>query len=565
MRSIYTLGSGHYYIYEDIPNPGRDNYLSIQGNVCLDMNGKTADFFGRTFNINGNNSDYDGKATLNLMDSVGTGSCNSHDSGNGVGGGCIATSNGAVINMYGGTLRMITGEKVYVTKGGVVQLNGATMTMYGGTIDASQCTLAKDNGNHVSGDTDGCGAAVAVYANGKLYAYGGKIIGGHAEPEAGRADCVLVQGTKQNVILGGDVEIDELYFESKPAQTLVISGEFTGKVTLNYRPTITLADNLDVGDLINSGTFKTGSVICAVEGYYPVVSGTHIKLTTGVAEVIDGDKTAKYPTLQAAIDAAGGKLIRMKKNCAEEVVINEDTYLDLNGCDITRGVTVAKGATLYCKDSATDDYTVADNHYGKIYDAEGMIAGIPLESQLAEDGYMKVTEEDGAISFHRVNLQLTSMTLRASEAGLYYNSSFATDEVAAQQVSQYGVALSVKGAPNAENLETDCRYSWFDGLKPGGVTGSSTLLKGVLKEKNSHRQNNINAEASVYGSAYVLLKDGTYLFGEPAVRTFREQVESADAMWNSLNQQQKATLWVLLESYFDVLKNWNIPNTMAVD
>jgi hypothetical protein len=168
------------------------------------------------------------------MDSVGTGSFNSHDSSNGVGGGCIATSNGAVINMYGGTLRMITGnEKVYVTKGGVVQLNGSTMYMYGGTIDASQCTLAKDNGNHVSGDTDGCGAAVAVYASAKLYAYGGRIIAGHAEPEAGRADCVLVQGTKANVTLGGDAWIDELYFESTPEQTLAISGNFTGKVTLS--------------------------------------------------------------------------------------------------------------------------------------------------------------------------------------------------------------------------------------------------------------------------------------------------------------------------------------------
>jgi hypothetical protein len=520
---------------------------------------------GRAFNINGSTSDYDGKATLNLMDSVCTGSFNSHDSCNGVGGGCVATSNGAVINMYGGTLRMITGDQVYVTKGGVVQLNSATMTMYGGTIDASQCTLAKDNGNHVSGDTDGCGAAVAVYASGKLNAYGGKIIAGHAEPEAGRADCVLVQGTNANVILGGNAQIDELYFDAAPAKALVISGKFTGRVTLNYRDTIQLTENKDIGDLVNGGSFESGAVLCAKEGYFPIASGTNILLTSGVARITDGEKTTNYPTLQSAIDAAKGKLIVLKMNCSEAATVSADTYLDLNGYDLTRGISVAKGATLYCKDSATDDYTVADNHYGKIYDAEGMIAGIPLESQLAEDGYMKVTEEDGAISFHRVNLQLTSMTLRAAEAGLYYNSSFATDEVAAQQVSQYGVALSVKGAPNAENLETDCRYSWFDGLKPGGVTGSSTLLKGVLKEKNSHRQNNINAEASVYGSAYVLLKDGTYLFGEPAVRTFREQVESADAMWNSLNQQQKATLWVLLESYFDVLKNWNIPNTMAVD
>lgn len=569
MRDCYTLGSGHYYVYEDTANPGRDNYLRIQGNTCLDMNGKTVNFFGRTFNINGNTSDYDGKATLNLMDSVGTGSFNSHDSSNGVGGGCVATSNGAVINMYGGTLRMITGnEKVYVTKGGVVQLNGSTMYMYGGTIDASQCTLAKDNGNHVSGDTDGCGAAVAVYASAKLYAYGGRIIAGHAEPEAGRGDCVLVQGTDANVTLGGDAWIDELYFESKPARTLVISGNFTGKVSLKYRPTITLSNNLDVGNLINGGAFSLENVTCAAAGFWPVAQGTDIKLTTGVATVTNGETTTLYPTLQSAMDAADGKLITLQNNISEAISVNEDAYLDLNGYSITRDVTVAKGKTLYCKDSATDDYTVADRRYGKLYGFAGSVKGIPVECDLAEDGYLMITEEDGRSTFHRVNLEIYAMTLRpevngAVEPGVYYKSYFAGDEMVQENTATFGIALSVTQMPNAENMETHCKYSWFENFVAGADgnknAATGTLLKGIMKNRNSNKTNAANAEIPVYGRAYIKDKDGNYIFGAGVCRSLREQIELIDRNWAELGENQNAVA-TLCKTYGEVAKFWDIPN-----
>ena len=568
MRTTSSLGSGHYYLMEDIPNPGKDNYARIQGNVCFDLNGKEMNAFGRAFNITGTTTDYDGKATLNLMDSVGGGSVNSHDSSNGVGGGCITTSAGAVINMYSGTLRMITGEEVHVTKGGVVQLNNATMNMYGGTIDASQCYMAKDTGNHVSGDTDGCGAAVAVYANAKLNVSGGRIISGHAEPEEGRADCVLVQGTSANVTLSGDPEIDELYFDANPAATLVISGTFTGKVTLNYRPTITLSDNKDIGNLINSGSFTTGHVNCAVANFFPVVSGTNIRLVSAGAQTTDGDKINYYQNLQHAVNEADGKLIVLLKRNTTTTQVTQDAWLDLNGYAVTGKITVSAGNTLYCKDSASDDYTVADGKYGKISTVSGQVAGVPAESPLAEDGYLMVTESDGKRSFHRVKLEIYAMTLRPEvngvfEPGVYYKSEFTGDEMVKEQVSTFGIALSVKEMPNAENMETKCKYSWFEGFESGeggndtSVTG--TLLKGIMKTRNKKTLNAKYSEMPVYGRPYIKDQNGNYLFGEGVSRTLREQIELIDEQWETVGENQ-AGVATLCRKYEEVVKTWKIAN-----
>ena len=55
---------------------------------------------------------------------------------------------------------------------------------------------------------------------------------------------------------------------------------------------------------------------------------------------------------------------------------------------------------LYCMDSQTDDYTVEDAYsYGKLASVScrgtGGLEGLPESSDVALDGYLMVTEQDG--------------------------------------------------------------------------------------------------------------------------------------------------------------------------
>ena len=340
-------------------------------------------------------------------------------------------------------------------------------------------------------------------------------------------------------------------------------------MTLNYRPTITLQNNLDIGDLKNNGSFSNGMVSCAVDGFYSMMDGSNIRLTTTpAATVIDGDLSIAYGSLQAALDAANGKMIVLQKNCTETVMVTENAYLDLNGYAVTRDITVAKGCTLYCKDSATDDYTVLDGKYGKLYGVEGNVQGIAKESPLAEDGYLMIEEEDGMLSFHRVSLGIQTMSLRPevnglAEPGVYYKGYFAGDEKVAAYVDTFGVALSVSEMPNAENMDTKCKYSWYQGFERGDGTSSTSstgvLLKGIVKGKNSDAQNAKNAAMPVYGRAYIKDLQGNYIFGEGVSRSLKEQMEMVDAQWDTLGDS-KTTVVAVYRKFTSVMEAWNVPN-----
>jgi len=259
---------------------------------------------------------------------------------------------------------------------------------------------------------------------------------------------------------------------------------------------------------------------------------------------------AENSSLQAAVDNNIADIIVLEED-ASNITVNRDTTIDLNGHNID-GVTVLAG-TLYCMDSATADYTVADGIYGKVTNVTGTVK--------AAEGYLQVGE-----SFHRVNLDIYAMTLRAANVGVYYKSRFAADEVVAELVESYGVALSVVTAPNASNLETYCGYSEFTGFEAGegaNAATSSTLLKNIMKASNTDAKNGKNAAMPVYGRAYIKTAEG-YYFGETVKRSLQEQVEAIDGAWEGLSDKQKSPVLGMLEDYASVMENWNIPNIQGV-
>ncbi len=235
---------------------------------------------------------------------------------------------------------------------------------------------------------------------------------------------------------------------------------------------------------------------------------------------------------------------------ADNITIECDTTIDLNGYDID-GVAVAEGATLYICDSQTDDYTVADGVYGKVTGITGNVE--------AAEGYLQVGN-----SFHAVDLEIYAMTLRASEVGVYYKSRFAADEVVAEQVESFGVALSVITEPNADNMETQCGYSAFTGFCAGvNEANASTLLRGIMSQDNADSQNFYNAHLPISGRAYIKTADG-YFFGNAVRRSLREQVEAIDMIWDDLKVGQKAPVLAMADVFAASMEGWNVPNIQGI-
>lgn len=251
-------------------------------------------------------------------------------------------------------------------------------------------------------------------------------------------------------------------------------------------------------------------------------------------------------------------VMTLRGDVAEAVAVNEDTVLDLNGFSITGTVTVAEGCTLTVKDSQTDDYTIEDDGgYGKLTDVVGNV--------VAADGYLQISE--GGISFHKVDLRLTSVTLRPDVAGIYYNGEFFGDEVVAETVEHFGIALRLDKAPDAAYMKTSSAYSWYDTFEAGadGNTASGTLLKNIMSKSYKTAENKSNSQRKIHGSAYIHTKDGRYIFGESQPYTLMRVTQLADAQWSKLTQDQKNAIKKMYDSYESIISTWYLPNINDTD
>lgn len=548
-----TAGRYHCYLAADY---NRSTQFTITANsaVCLDLCGNTMTVAQRALYLYSN-------VKLGIMDSVGGGEIVGTTGKNNPTAGVMCVKEGSVVDMYGGTLRLNAFylEGFGVGVGGVVYMNDTcTFNLHGGAIQGADLRMSE-----YKLTINGKGAAFYLNNAAQLNVSGGRILSGTLA-EGCEGECVYLQSNSARVTVSGNSYVEDIFCCYENDQ-LTVSGEYTGTVNLTYPDTISVSENMVVG--VSDGADLTSAATGCGEAWMLGVSGNDLVLIPSAPVIIPGGNGyTGYTTLQSAIDAANGGIVKLIKPIQEDVTVFKDLILDLNGKTIDGTVTIAAGATLYGMDSQTNDYTVNDaSGYGKMtVFGEGQILGLPEESQLAQDGYMMIHEE-GGISFHAVNLRLTAMTLRPEQAGVYYESIFGGDELVAARVKAFGVALSVQAAPTAENLETLCKYSTVDtAFTAGGMDAdaTSTLLKNVMKPGNTAAENNSRAQIPIYGRAYILTEDG-YLFGACAQRTFKEQVESIDDTWSTLNAKQKTAVVSMYTTYMEAMQNWDIPRIIA--
>ena len=584
-QANYTPGQGHYYLTTDLNGTGMagqkslgysDGSLAID--VCIDLNGYTFSSESRCFIIYNKCklSIFDMRDNVPGKNSGSTGMMVGHSFSNNPGGGAFSVNGGATVNLYGGTLKFVKVDNPswYGTgTGGTFSLAG-TLNVYGGRIEGGDMVKSTYGDSYY-----GLGGAVYLNSGGTLNMTGGTITSGSV-PEGGLGPCVyMVNKTTSRINLSGDASIEDVYYRYNSGSALKITGTYTGSLGLTFHPDIALKDNLDIGNAATGADISRATITLTdtTEDWSVGISRTNLVLkrnaSTPKAVIVVKDEVMEYSSLADAVKAYSVGYIKLMGNDNSAVTLTRDAYLDLNGHN-AEGAITAESATLYCFDSQTDDYTVADGVYGKLTNATGNIKGLPVESNIADDGYMKITETSG-VSFHRVNLKISHMTLRQRNSddeegvynpGIYYKAKdgFAADEVVAAKITKYGVAMSVTNVPDANNMETECGYSWFTKFEPGkdSNSASGTLLREVLKETNSDEINRENAESKIYGSAYVLTEDG-YMFGECLIRTFREQVEIVDSMWSELTPVQKERTLEMYKSYSSVMESWDIPDILA--
>jgi len=268
-----------------------------------------------------------------------------------------------------------------------------------------------------------------------------------------------------------------------------------------------------------------------------------------------------YTTVTAAVtEAVAGDTLVLTRDVTEDVTIRKNLNLDLNAHSISGTVTVAEGFTLKIKDSSTDDFTSSDGC--------GLIKTVG--NAQAETGYIAIAERNGT-SYHRLDLQISSVNLRPGNAGIYFGSNYGGDEAVKARIKTYGMVMSLAGAPTVQDIISDTAYTTHTAFSGdswvSGATGSTygTLLQNIMKPTNTQAQNKANAQRSIYCVSYAELQDGTYALSAPVSISLQEVAQKVDKIWNTLTPSQVTGMKEMFQTYEPIMENWNIPNLLKTD
>ena len=262
-----------------------------------------------------------------------------------------------------------------------------------------------------------------------------------------------------------------------------------------FAGTYTANSNYDCGKLLGDAKILLGEGVTAQAVYGSARTYGHVSgKVTVIADGVDLTKVpvkARYSGLSASY-RNGETTLQLNRDVAADLAVDASVALDLCGHDITGNVTV--DGTLTVKDSATDDYDVSDGVYGEI---TGTVTG----TLAAADGYVAAAK-----GFHKFDQYISGVSLRPSNAGIYYTATVLADEVLRSEFASQGVAVSLADLPGAD-FETD-----EDTLYATGSNG--VLVQNILKGDGEDPDRGIT---DIYAASYVKLQDGTVLVSDENV------------------------------------------------
>jgi len=271
-----------------------------------------------------------------------------------------------------------------------------------------------------------------------------------------------------------------------------------------------------------------------------------------------------FQSVQAAVDYADGNTVLLVCNVDENVTTEGDLRLDLNGHTLT---SVSVGGSFYGFDSSA---TVTAAGTGSV-----TVSGNVVKDHTANGVRYIALENEGVYTFHVLDMKLTAISLRTTEAGIYYKASVTCDPVLNAAISSYGVALSVNDMPGIDfaAAEGDCA-TYCQGTPVNGKAFTSGSVFGIFKEgldNNAQR-----GQVKIYANAYIQLADNTVLMSDTTTGdkvgtegfngiawSLQDVLVALDANYSNLNAAQQALMRNYYITWADAMSDWALPNLAA--
>ncbi|MBR4864518.1 MAG: DUF4886 domain-containing protein [Oscillospiraceae bacterium] len=561
------------------------------------------------------------KATLNMYGGLITGGSSVKNGGNieiykgtmNMNGGIVMKGSSAL----GGNIYPGTGT-TFVMNDGVIY-GGKAETRGGNLYAGSTSSTQTINGGWITGGVSGEWGGNIYFNNGKSYIYGGKITDGIAKWGGGNlyvntgyyaadatagtvakkyAGNILEVGAKNGAQLviadGYSRETSNTYSYSGVGGNIALFGHmelgaaeiyggfgargygediYIGKTGASNTPVFTVKEDFtgDVsiyfghannGNALTAYTLDTyGAPIYSLFTAAGAVNGTlrmenldgaqlfadaEGMLFPGTAAVAEGESLTWFADAQAAL-AACENTQYVKLFADSTVNLEKNAVVDING----KNLTVTGSGKLTGFDTENDDYA-----------GNGTVTSGNVEATCAAPNggqYVAVREND-VTTLHRLDMELTNVSLRPSAAGVYYKAVWQCDRVLAAKIASYGMAVSLAHAPDSGFASDETVLYTASNAVISGETVNGALVQEILKagENNAAR-----GEMPIYAATYAVLTDGTTLMGDNAACSLIDILQSIDRIWPQLSDTQKAGVAELYQLDTETFRCWQLPNMTA--
>lgn len=148
----------------------------------------------------------------------------------------------------------------------------------------------------------------------------------------------------------------------------------------------------------------------------------------------------------------------------------------------------------------------------------------------------------GNCGYIRADVAINHVVLRTSCSGLYFKGGFVFG--VHETVTRYGIAVSLYNKlPMADDTDETSLYT---------IGENSVLISNILG-------NGKDGKTLIYARPYVLLDDGTYIYGDVVATNLKTVVEAIDAKMDGFAAVQKEALSAMYLENSAVMQDWLIP------
>ncbi|MBR5569477.1 MAG: metallophosphoesterase [Oscillospiraceae bacterium] len=269
-------------------------------------------------------------------------------------------------------------------------------------------------------------------------------------------------------------------------------------------------------------------------GYIDNVQYTLVpEIEDTVAIYQNGAVAGTYADLASAIAAYESGIITLLTDVAEDVTVNGDLYLDLNGKSLTGNI--SGNGTIYGMDSANDTYDAS--LCGGIMGNVSCNVASSFKNEETAKRYIAIANDNG-YTFHRIYVGVTKQSLAPTVTGVGYKAEFYADETVKAQVSGIGYNL------------------WLEG-------GKTVSREAAFKNELTLRVKNYDVinygETNLYANVWMTIGDETITSTEYSL-TLREMVETVNAQWANYSTEQKVAVQAMVNANLAAMTGWEIEN-----